>query len=112
MQTMWSKEDESSAANVEKYGNTYQVRRIHNMEDDIGGRRVSKLKEYLERQDWMKSEDDWKPKSKSEKVQEIEIEILEKENLQDRILCHRQRSRKVEKEEDTRANESENMDVE
>ena len=71
----WDGPFEISGANTEDYGNSYQVKRMVNEKEDIRVVNVKNLKRYVERPEWMKSEeDDWLPEMEVEMTNEEKVE--------------------------------------
>jgi hypothetical protein len=74
---------------IQKYGNTYKVsRKIADMEEERVIN-ISNLKDYVERPDWMKTEEERKEETddeekKEEKTVEMEIEVIPEERDDDK----------------------------
>jgi hypothetical protein len=80
----WSGPFEICEPQIEKYGNSYKVRRTNNGIEETKVVNISNLKEYIPRPAWMCSDDDFDPDAKKEIVEEMDVETPEKDDLQDK----------------------------
>jgi hypothetical protein len=63
----WIGPFEISKADTKQYGNSYEVKRMLEGIEDKRVVNVSNIKEYIERPEWMQSENDWSPMTMEEK---------------------------------------------